>query len=72
MLGVLQYKQVDPTKIYYDSKSAIELSKNPVLHGHNNHIDLKHQFIHKLVREKSLQLIIVELKSKWLTFSPKH
>ena len=32
MFGVLKYTQVGPTKIYYESMSAIELSKIPIFH----------------------------------------
>lgn len=56
ILGVLQHKQVGPTTIYCDSKSAIELSKNPVLHGRSKHIDIKYHFIRELVREKVIEV----------------
>ena len=56
ILGVLQHKQVDPTKIYYNSKLAIELSKNPVLHGRSKHIDIKYHFIRELVREREIEV----------------
>ena len=55
-LGVLQHKQVDPAKIYCDSKSAIELSKNLVLHGCSKHIDIKYHFIRELVREREIEV----------------
>ena len=56
ILGFLQHKQVDPMRIYCDSKSVIELSKNPVLHGHSKHIDIKYHFIHELVREREIEI----------------
>ena len=49
ILGVRQYKQVDSTKIYCDSKLVIELSKNLVFHGRSKHIDIKYHFIRELV-----------------------
>ena len=56
MLGVLQHKQVDPTNIYCDSKSAIELSKSLILHGCSKHIDIKYHFIRELVQEKEIEM----------------
>ena len=32
-----------PTK--YDITSAINLSKNPILHSHTKHIDIRHHFL---------------------------
>ncbi|KAL0313970.1 UNVERIFIED_CONTAM: putative mitochondrial protein [Sesamum angustifolium] len=31
--------------IHYDSSSAIKLSKNPVMHGHSKHIDVRFHFL---------------------------
>ena len=56
MLGVLQYKQAIPTKIYYDSKLVIELSKNHVLYWRSKHNDIKRHFIHELVSEKKIDI----------------
>ena len=72
ILGVLQYKRIDLTKIYCDSKSAIESFKNLVLHGCNKHIGIKYHFTRELVRDRErLKLIIAELNSKRLTFFTK-
>ncbi|XP_019229122.1 PREDICTED: uncharacterized protein LOC109210203 [Nicotiana attenuata] len=54
MLGFLQHKQVSPTIIFCDSKSAIELKKNPVFHGRSKHIDIKFYFIRDLVQDKEI------------------
>ncbi|KAG6471756.1 hypothetical protein ZIOFF_069202 [Zingiber officinale] len=51
MLGFLQHKQDDWTMVCCDSKSTIELIKNPVFHGRSKHIDIKYHFIRDLVRE---------------------
>mgnify|MGYP001570531717 CR=1 FL=1 len=51
MLDFLRHKQINPTKIYCDSKSFIELSNNLVFYGRNKHIDIKFYFIRELVRD---------------------
>mgnify|MGYP004712679549 CR=1 FL=1 len=56
IFGVLQRKQIDLTKIYCDSKSTIELSKNPVLHGRSKHIDIKFYFIRELVQGREIEI----------------
>ena len=42
MLDVLQHYA---TKIYYDSKSTIELSNNPLFHMRSKYIDIKYSLI---------------------------
>ena len=54
MLGFLQHKQDSPTKIFCDSKSAIELTKNLVFHGRSKHIDIKYHFIRDLVQDREI------------------
>lgn len=34
-----------PVTIYVDNKSAIDLTRNPIFHGHSKHIDIKYHFI---------------------------
>lgn len=50
--GVLQ--------VYCDSKSAIDISKNPVQHSRTKHIDVKHHFIRELVEKKQVLIEHVE------------
>lgn len=38
MLGLVQHKDDNTTKIFCDSGSAISLTKNPVFHGDSKHI----------------------------------
>uniref|UniRef100_M1A7P8 Copia-type reverse transcriptase n=1 Tax=Solanum tuberosum TaxID=4113 RepID=M1A7P8_SOLTU len=56
MIGFLQHKQDSPTKIFFDSKSAIALTKNSIFHGHSKHIDIKWHFIRDLVQDKEIMV----------------
>lgn len=44
------------TVIKCDSKSAIDLSKNPVMHSRTKHIELKHHFIREMVSQEQVVL----------------
>jgi hypothetical protein len=48
ILQQLGHNQEGFTTIHYDNSSAIKLCKNPVLHGHNKHIDVCFHFIREL------------------------
>ena len=50
-ISFLLHEQIGPTKIYCDSKSTIELSKNLVFQGRNKDIDIKFYFICELVQD---------------------
>ncbi|XP_074351766.1 secreted RxLR effector protein 161-like [Apium graveolens] len=39
----------DPVVLYVDNKSAIDLAKNPVFHGHSKHIHIRFHFIRECV-----------------------
>ena len=43
-----------PTTIWCDSSSAIDLSKNPVLHNRTKHIDVRHHFLRDHVDKKDI------------------
>ena len=49
--------------MHYDNSSAINISKNLVLHSCSNHIEILHHFIKDLVEEKVayLEFILFEL-----------
>lgn len=42
--------------LHCDSQSAIHLVKNPTLHGHLKHVDIKYRFIRKVVEEGRILL----------------
>ncbi|RVW19328.1 Retrovirus-related Pol polyprotein from transposon TNT 1-94 [Vitis vinifera] len=42
--------------VFCDNTSAINISKNPVLHSRTKHIDIRHHFIHDLVEDKVVSL----------------
>ena len=56
MLGFLRHEQVGPTKIYCDSKYAIELSKNLVFHERSKHIEIKFHFIRELIQNQKIAI----------------
>lgn len=43
--------------IFCDNKSAIKLSKNPVLHGRSKHIDIRFHFLRDLSRDGVVELV---------------
>jgi len=56
ILEELQLKQEGATTIFCDNSSAINLSKNPVLHGKSKHIDVKYYFLRDLCNEGKFEL----------------
>ena len=46
----------DVMTLFCDNVSAINISKNPVLHSRTKHIVIRHQFISELVEEKIISL----------------
>jgi hypothetical protein len=53
----LQVVYDEPIPIYCDNTSAINISKNPVMHSKTKHIPIKYHFLWEHVAEKN---IIVE------------
>jgi len=51
----LDYKK--PVNLNIDNKSAINLSKNPTLHGRSKHIDTKFHFLRDQVSRGKLTLL---------------
>ena len=44
-------KREGAVKIYIDSESAIQLSKNPVFHDRSKHIDTRYHYIRECIEE---------------------
>ncbi|KAK6121804.1 hypothetical protein DH2020_044417 [Rehmannia glutinosa] len=57
ILEDFHHVQSGDTTIFCDSSSAIELSKNPVLHGRSKHIDVRFHFLRDLVKDKIIKLL---------------
>ena len=55
MLEEYNVKQ-DVMTLFCDNLSAINISKNPVLHSRTKHIDIRHHFSRELVEEKVISM----------------
>nr|GEZ40222.1 retrovirus-related Pol polyprotein from transposon TNT 1-94 [Tanacetum cinerariifolium] len=58
--------------IYYDSKSAIVISCNSVLHSRTKHITIRYHFIKEHVEKGTIELYFSRQITNWPTYSPKH
>ena len=45
------------TTVMCDNSSTIKLSKNPVMHGRNKHIDVRFHFLRNLTKEGTIELV---------------
>ena len=54
----------DPIVIYYDNTSAINISKNQVMHSKKKHIAIKYHFLRELVQDKEVRLEHVDTKEQ--------
>ena len=50
-------KQADPTVIYCDNQSCIQIAKNPVFHARTKHIEIQYHFVREKVQSKEIELI---------------
>ena len=50
---------IDCAEIYCDNTSAINISKNPVLHSRTKHIEIRHHFIRDHVQRGDVRLVHV-------------
>ncbi|KAM1440907.1 hypothetical protein ACFXTO_009092 [Malus domestica] len=56
MLEALGEKQEGSTTIFCDNISAIKLSRNPVMHGRSQHIDVRFHFLRNLCNDGIVEL----------------
>ena len=54
----------DLVVIYCDNTSAINISKNPVIHSKTKDIAIKYQFLRELVQEKEVRLEYMNTKEQ--------
>ena len=57
-------KYEDPIVIHCDNTSAINISKNPVMHSKTKHIPIKYHFLREQVSQKVVKLEHVHTKEK--------
>ena len=72
LLMELQVEVVDPTLIYYNNLSSIQLVKNPVFHARTKHIEVHYHFcVNAFLMVKSIYASF-GLIGKWQTSSQKR
>src|ERR1051325_2172980 len=57
LLQDLKIKVNKPLKLMIDNKSAINLARNPVLHGRSKHIETKYHFLRSQVQNGTLEVV---------------
>jgi hypothetical protein len=60
----IQVEYDEPTPIYCDNTSAINISKNPVMHSKMKHIPIKYHFLREQVAEKNIRVEYVGTKEQ--------
>jgi hypothetical protein len=60
----IQVEYDEPIPIYCDNKSAISISKNPVMHSKIKHIPIKYHFLRKQFAEKNIRVEYVGTKEQ--------
>ncbi|XP_057864630.1 secreted RxLR effector protein 161-like [Cryptomeria japonica] len=60
----LAIKISKPMSIFCDNTSAIQISKNPMMHSHTKHIAIKLQFLHEQVSSNEVTLIHVSSQAQ--------
>ncbi|KAL3578414.1 hypothetical protein D5086_019918 [Populus alba] len=57
ILEKLNHEQRGCTILMCDNSSTIKLSRNPIMHGRNKHIDVRFHFLRELTRDKIIELM---------------
>ncbi|KAK8934097.1 hypothetical protein KSP39_PZI014574 [Platanthera zijinensis] len=57
LLEELHHVQDGPTTMLVDNMSAIQLAKNPVLHGRSKHIETRYHFLREQVEQKTVEVV---------------
>ena len=71
-LEYLLVKYENPIVIKCDNTSAINMSKNPIMHSKTKHIPIKYHYLREQVSQKSVKLNTLTQKNRLLTFLPNH
>jgi hypothetical protein len=60
----IQVAYDEPIPIYCDNTSAIDISKNPMMHSKTKHIPIKYHFLWEQVVEKNIRVEYVGTKEQ--------
>ena len=55
---------IEPMTLYCDNTSAINISKNHMMHTKTKHIAIKYHYLRELVQDKEVKMEYVNTKEK--------
>ena len=64
LLEGMEIEIKEPVVMFCDNTSAINISKNPVMHSKTKHIAIKYHFVKELVHDKEIRLEYVHTKEQ--------
>lgn len=65
LLQERKLKVTKPIRLMIDNKSAINLAKNPMMHGRSKHIDIKYHFLYNQVHNGVLKVVYVNTQKQF-------
>jgi hypothetical protein len=68
----IQVEYDEPIPIYCDNTSAINISKNLVMHSKTKHIPMKYHFLRNRLQKRTSELSMWAQKNKWQTSLQNH
>jgi hypothetical protein len=60
----IQVEYDEPIPIYFDNTSAIDISKNSMMHSKTKHISIKYHFLREQVLDKNIKVEYVRKKEQ--------
>ena len=64
LLKDMRHTAKDPTSIFYDNSSVIQLSKHNIFHIKSKHIDTRYHSIRELVNDGQIYLLFCDSKEQ--------
>ena len=64
LLKGMKEEITEPVTLYCDNTSAINISKNPLMHTKTKHIAIKYRYLRELVQDKEVKMEYVNTKEK--------
>jgi len=55
-IAELGLNELTDINIFCDNHGAISLAENPVMYMRTKHIDIRHHFVHQMIKENKLRL----------------